>query len=90
MQLETFGEGVTIELRQGVPGNSKIINSQRSHGGTVSFTNFCAGSYFMAIGNEDDVSVTPVRQFENNEQYRSSIRVTRSNGNVTQRSRGSL
>ena len=23
----------------------------------------------MAIGNEDDVSVTPVRQFENNEQY---------------------
>ena len=90
VQFETFGEGVTIELRQGVPGKSKVFDTQRSSGGTVYFAKLCAGSYFMAIGNEDTVSVTPVRQFEENGQYRSRIVVQRGSGNVTRKSRNAL
>ncbi|WP_374692612.1 hypothetical protein [Accumulibacter sp.] len=90
VQLETFGEGVTVELRQGTPGSSKVVASQQSHGGTVSFPKLCAGSYFMAIGNAESVSVTPVRQFENNRAYRSSIRIAHGAGNVTRRGRSSL
>ena len=33
--LETFGEGVTIELRSGVPGKSKVVATRKSHGGQV-------------------------------------------------------
>ena len=90
VQLETFGEGVTIELRQGTPGRSRVFATQQSHGGTVNFRNLCAGSYFMAIGNEETVSVTPVRQFADNSQYRSRIVVQQGSGNVTRKSRKSL
>lgn len=90
VQLETFGEGVTIELRQGTPGSSTVVESQRSSGGRVYFGNLCTGSYFMAIGNEDAVSVTPVRQFVDGRPYRSTIRVTQGGGNITRRSRGGL
>jgi uncharacterized protein len=88
--LETFGEGVTIELRQGIPGNSKVVDNQKSSGGTVYFRALCQGSYFMAIGNEDAVDVTPVRQFEDNRQYQSRIVVQRGSGNVMRKSRRTL
>jgi hypothetical protein len=88
--LETFGEGVTVELRSGTPGASKVVATRRSSGGNVSFTKLCAGSYFLAIGNDDSVSVTPVREFGNNVTYNSRITVTRGPGNVGTRSRRSL
>jgi len=88
--LETFGEGVTVELRSGVPGNSATVATRRSSGGQVQFGSLCAGDYFLAIGNDDSVNVTPVRKFQNGSSYSSSITVTRSTGNVAQRSRQSL
>jgi len=88
--LETFGEGVTIELRSGVPGKSKVVATRKSHGGQVAFHKLCGGKYFLAIGNEEQVSVTPVRTFENNAAYSSSIVVQMGQGNVKTRSRSSL
>jgi hypothetical protein len=86
------GKNVLIELRQGVIGHSKVVNRQNFHGrtGTVFFANLCAGSYFMDIGNGDDVAVTPVHQFGDYGSYQSTIRVTFSNGNVARRSRRTL
>src|ERR1700675_1391690 len=69
--LETFGEGVTVELRFGIPGNSTVVGSRASSGGQVQFGSLCAGSYFLAIGNDDSVSVTPVRDFRDNGTYSS-------------------
>lgn len=88
--LETFGEGVTVELRSGSPGNSRVIAANQSFGGNVHFSGLCAGSYFLAIGNSDSVSVTPVRYFENEMEYRSSIRMQRGAGNVTSKRRADL
>ncbi len=88
--LETFGEGVTVELRSGVPGSSKVVGTRASSGGQVQFGGLCAGSYFLAIGNDDSVSVTPVREFRDNAAYSSRITVTRGAGNVSRRSRKSL
>jgi hypothetical protein len=90
VQLETFGEGVTVELRQGVPGNSKVVESQKANGGTVYFSNLCHGSYFMAVGNEDEVQVTPVRQFEDNRVYESKIVVQKGPSNVASKRRSML
>ena len=90
LNLETFGEGVSVELRNGVPGNSRIVKVQRSSGGTVFFNNLCPGSYFFAIGNGDSVSVTPVRQYENDTMYTSTVRMQRGSGNVSKKSRSSL
>jgi hypothetical protein len=93
VQLETdVKEDVLIELRQGVVGHSKVVNKQKFHGstGTVVFTNLCAGSYFMDIGNGAQVAVTPVHQFGDNERRQSTIKVTLSKGNVEQKSRNEL
>lgn len=90
INLETFGEGVTVELRKGVPGNSRVLKTQRSNGGTVYFNGLCPGSYFLAIGNSETVNVTPVRQFEDLASYTSNIRMQRGSGNVAKKSRSSL
>ena len=63
IELQTFGENVTVDLRTGAPGRSRLVSIQRSQGGQVTFDNLCPGSYFLAIGNDDSVSVTPVSQF---------------------------
>lgn len=88
--LETFGEGVTVELRSGVPGTSQAVGTTASSGGQVKFSGLCAGSYFLAIGNDESVSVTPVREFRDHATYTSRITVTRGAGNVSRRSRKSL
>ena len=88
--LQTFGEGVQVELRKGQPGTSRVTKSTYSSGGTVYFSDLCAGSYFLAIGNEDKVSVTPVRYFESGYEYSSSITIQRGVGNVSKKSRASL
>lgn len=88
--LQTFGEGVRVELRTGAPGSSKIVNSTFSRGGQVGFYRLCPGNYFLAIGNDDNVSVTPVRYFEDYAEYTSSITMQRGSGNVSRRARNSL
>jgi len=90
INLETFGEGVTVELRTGAPGNSRIVKTQRSNGGTVFFGGLCPGPYFLAIGNGETVNVTPVRQFEDNGRYESTLRMQRGSGNVSKKSRNAL
>lgn len=88
--LQTFGEGVLVELRSGTPGRSRVVNSTRSSGGNVNFSSLCPGSYFLAIGNDESVSVTPVRNFEENVSYSSRITMQRGTGNVGRQSRKSL
>lgn len=90
VSLETLGEGVTVELRSGNPGTSTIIGVAHSVGGTVHFGNLCPGPYFLAIGNGDSVSVTPVRNFENNTSYTSTLRMQRGVGNVSSQRRNAL
>lgn len=88
--LETFGEGVLVELRGGVPGRSRVLSATRSYGGAVNFHSLCAGSYFLAIGNDESVSVTPTRQFADQMIYTSRITFQRGSGNVSSQSRKSL
>lgn len=88
--LETFGEDVTVELRFGYPGHSSVVKTTQSRGGSVNFNGLCPGSYFIAIGNSDNVSVTPVRDFVTNTAYRSSIRMQRGSGNVSSKRRSEL
>ena len=90
VSLQTFGEGVNVELRNGTPGNSRLVNSSKSFGGNVKFENLCPGSYFLAIGNSDNVSVTPVRQFESGIEYTSTLTMRRGTGNVSTRRKGDL
>lgn len=88
--LQTFGEGVLVELRSGSPGNSRVVQSRRSNGGAVNFGNLCPGNYFLAIGNDDSVSVTQARYFESDAVYTGSIVMQRGSGNVSNKSRKSL
>ena len=90
IELQTFGENVNVELRSGSPGNSRSVKSQRSQEGHVSFNTLGPGSYFLAIGNDDYVSVTPVRQFQINHIYSSRLIIQRGSGNVSKQSRKSL
>ncbi len=88
--LQTFGEGVLVELRSGSPGNSRVVQSRNSNGGAVNFRNLCPGNYFLAIGNDDSVSVTQTRYFEADAVYTSSIVMQRGSGNVSRKSRKNL
>lgn len=90
VHLQTFGEGVLVELRMGVPGASRVARAERSAGGTVVFSGLCPGNYFLAIGNEDSVSVGPIRAFENDYAYTSRITLQKGSGNLANRSRKSL
>jgi hypothetical protein len=90
VELQTFGESVTVELRSGSPGRSRPVASRKSQGGQVSFSKLCPGSYFLAIGNDDNVSVTPVKQFQDDHDYSSRITLQRGAGNVSKQSRKSL
>jgi len=90
IDLQTFGDNVNVELRSGTLGNSIPIQSHKSSGGFVNFRNLCSGSYFLAIGNDDYVSVTPVRYFQDDASYSSRIVMQKSSGNVSKRSRKNL
>ena len=81
-----------VELRKGKPGKSKGVSTKyfRGNSGTVSFTNISAGSYFIAIGNGDEVAVGPVRHFSDDEEIHTTVTVTITRGNVSTRSRSSL
>ena len=90
IELQTFGEHVSVELRSGAPGASRVVKTQPSQGGRVSFSSLCPGSYFVAIGNDDYVSVTPVRQFASDHEYTSQLTLQRGAGNVYKQSRKTL
>ncbi len=90
VNLETSGERVRIELRTGSPGRSRVVATKVSSGGQVYFPALCAGSYFTAIGNDESVSVTPVRYFEDQHSYTSRITLQRGTGNVQRMKRGAL
>ena len=88
--LETFGARVLVELRSGSPGSSKVVSSKRSNGGSVSFNGICQGPYFLAIGDEDSVTVTQTRYFDEDTIYTSRITMQRGSGNTSKKSRKSL
>ncbi|MBC7548722.1 MAG: trypsin-like peptidase domain-containing protein [Polaromonas sp.] len=90
IDLQTFGENVSVELRSGSPGSSLVVGIQKSQGGTVSFFNLCSGSYFIAIGNDDNVSVTPIREFVSGQSYTSRLTLQRGSGNVSKQNRKNL
>lgn len=90
INLNTFGEGVRVELRSGIPGKSKVKKSRNSSGGKVKFNALCQGNYFLAIGNKEQVSITPVHYFEEHHEYTSNIILQQGTGNVETRSRSSL
>lgn len=90
VELETFGENVLVELRMGVIGSSRSIDIQRRHGGRVKFQDLCPGSYFLSIGNEDYVNVTPGRKFETDFKYSSRVTLRRGSGNVVRMNRNKL
>jgi len=89
----TRGENrLMVELRQGVPGSSRVFDTKYFEGqtATVSFSQMPPGSYFVAIGNGDSVAVGPVRQFSDGQRVNTTMRVTYSSGNVGTRSRSGL
>jgi len=91
----TFTQGrnrIRVELRRGVPGASKLVDTQYFEGqtGTVCFSGMSAERYFIAIGNGDSVAVGPVRQFSEGQSVHTRVRVSQSSGNVGTRSRSSL
>ena len=90
INIESFGEDVSVELRRGEPGSSRYIGTRRIRGGSVRFLNLCPGSYFVAIGNSDTVSVTPTRQFLKSHVYTSRLTIQKGSGNVTQQKRTNL
>ncbi len=90
INLETFGERVRVELRTGSPGKSRVVATKASSGGQVYFSDLCSGSYFVAIGNDESVSVTPVRHFEDQHTYTSRLVLQRGGGNVQRMKRGAL
>jgi hypothetical protein len=90
VDLQTFGEKVRVELRFGSPGQSQIKSVKQSTGGRVFFGGLCAGSYFLAIGDDESVSVTPVRVFQDDHSYTSTLTIRRGSGNVSRLKRGSL
>ena len=84
------GDGVSVELRSGNPGASRVVSRKASVGGHVTFSGICPGTYFMAIGNQDSVQVTPVHQFDDDMNYDSTISMQNGSGNIGHRSRADL
>ena len=90
VKLLAIGDDVTIELRRGTPGNSRVVATQKANRGAATFRRLCAGKYFMAIGNDEDVEVTPVHDFQDYHQYQSTIRMQQGAGNIARRPRKAL
>lgn len=90
VNLKTLGQTVNVELREGAPGRSSVVERKRSSGGRVLFNGLCPGNYFLAIGDSNDVQVTPVRAFDAGYDYESEIRLQTGHGNVDRKKRSSL
>jgi hypothetical protein len=81
-----------IELRQGSVGHSKVIAKKEfvGHSGTVTFPHLCADSYFIDIGNGDEVAVGPIHSIHHSENLNTTVEVSLSQGNVGTMSRSGL
>ena len=90
VQLNAFGNQVLVELRSGAPGASRVVQAKRSSGGAVMFSGLCPGPYFLAIGDDKSVSVTPTHQIAPSSVMTSTITLQRGSGNVRTRDRSSL
>jgi len=90
LNVKTLGESVTIELRSGRPGNSKVIDTAMTKGGIVVFKGICPGTYFFAVGDENYVDVTPVEAIQENYEYRGEVRIQRRAGNMDKKKRKDL
>jgi len=88
--LETFGEDVNVELRSGEPGNSFPLVIKRANSGKLNYDGLCEGKYFIAIGNDTDVSTTPVQLFVNGKTYTSTVQLTKGVGNMSSKNRNQL
>lgn len=80
--LETFGANVKVELRAGELGKSFPLEIKEASGGKLNYSGLCEGKYFIAIGNDKDVSTTPVQEFINGTNYTSTVTVTKGSGNM--------
>lgn len=89
VNVKTVGEKVTVELRKGIPGKSRLIKSEVTRGGLLEFNNICPGSYFIAVGDGQYVDVTPQKTFEEGYEYESELRYERV-GNVKRKKRTEL
>lgn len=83
---------ILVELREGVVGHSKVFGTDHFVGRTASvgFSNMCAGTYFIALGNGSEVLVGPTRVFSDGQRVSTRLVVTGSAGNVGTRPRSSL
>lgn len=90
VNLKTLGQTVIVELRSGKPGRSKVVETKRSSGGKVGFFGLCPGEYFLAIGDDNYVDVTPIRTFQDGYSYESEITLQRGAGNVNKKKRSAL
>lgn len=80
--LETYGANVKVELRVGEVGNSFPLVIKEASGGKLNYSGLCEGKYFIAIGNDKDVSTTPTQEFKNGVNYTSTVTLTKGVGNV--------
>lgn len=80
--LETYGENVTVELRVGVIGNSFPLVVKSASAGKLSYGGLCPGKYFLAVGNDKDVSTTPIKEFVNGQKYTSTVHIAKGVGNM--------
>jgi len=85
-------DNVLVELRQGAPGTSKVLNKKEFVGrsATVVFSGLCAGAYFIDVGNGEKVAVGPIHDIRDGQQLNTTVRVTPSMGNIGVRSRNGL
>lgn len=90
LNVKTLGESVTIELRSGRPGKSRVVDTSRTRGGIVSFRDVCPGNHFFAIGDDNSVDVTPVESLKEGYEYSSEIRIQQRVGNMAKKKRKDL
>ena len=80
--LETYGDNVKVELRVGEIGNSFPLVIKQSNSGKLEYKELCPSKYFLAIGNDKEVSITPVQDFEKGKIYTSTVHLTSGVGNM--------
>jgi hypothetical protein len=80
--LETYGESVSVELRVGEVGNSFPLVIKQASGGQLEYKKLCPANYFIAIGNDKNVSTTPIQNFESGRTYTSNVYLTKGVGNM--------
>lgn len=80
--LETYGASVKVELRVGEVGNSFPLVIKEASGGKLNYSGLCEGKYFIAIGNDKEVSTTPMQEFKYGINYTSNVTLTKGVGNM--------